>query len=50
MLVSVNPAAYEQLKETECLEVLGEENVFVANQLGESTMHAFQKAQQLIQP
>jgi sulfate permease, SulP family len=50
MLVSVNPAAYEQLKDTECLNVLGAENVFVAKQPGASTMQAFQKAQQLVQP
>ncbi len=49
MLISVNPAAYEQLKDTECLQVLGEENVFVADQPGASTMQAYQKAQQLIQ-
>ena len=51
MLVSVNPAVYDQLKETECLQVLGAdaERVFVAEQPGSSTMQAFQKAQQLVQ-
>ena len=49
MLVSVTPAAYEQLKDTECLKVLGVENVFVADQPGASSMEAYQKAQQLIQ-
>lgn len=50
MLVSVTPAAYEQLKETECLKVLGEANVFVASTPGASTKEAYQKAQQLTQP
>jgi SulP family sulfate permease len=49
MLVGVNPAVYEQLKDTECLQVLGAENVFVASQPGASAMQAYQKAQQLIQ-
>jgi SulP family sulfate permease len=49
MLVSVNPAAYEQLKETECLQVLGAANVFVAGTPGASTNAAYQRAQQLIQ-
>ena len=49
MLVSVNPAVYDQLKETECLQVLGAENVFVAEQPGASSMEAYQKAQQLVQ-
>jgi hypothetical protein len=50
MLVDVTPAVYEQLKDTECLKVLGAENVFAANQPGETTGQAFQKAQQLVQP
>jgi SulP family sulfate permease len=50
MLVSVNPAVYEQLKETECLQVLGEKNVFVANQPGATIMHAYRQAQQMVQP
>src|SRR5512136_5202 len=50
MLVSVTPAAYEQLKDTECLQVLGVENVFVANQPGATSMQAYETAQQLIQP
>jgi hypothetical protein len=29
MLISVNPAAYEQLKNTECLPVLGEAKMIV---------------------
>jgi SulP family sulfate permease len=48
MLVSVSPAVYEQLAETECLGVLGTENVYVAGQPGESTLKATQRAQQLI--
>jgi SulP family sulfate permease len=49
MLVSVNPAAYEQLKDSGCLQVLGEANVFVASTPGASTKAAYQQAQQLIQ-
>ena len=49
MLVNVNPAVYEQLKETECLQVLGDEHVFVASQPGATSMQAYEKAQQLIQ-
>ncbi len=49
MLISVTPAAYEQLKDTECLQVLGAENVFVADQPGAAAMQAYQKAQQLVQ-
>jgi hypothetical protein len=49
MLVSVNSAAYEQLQDTGCLLVLGDEKVFVADQSGATTMQAFPKAQQLIQ-
>src|SRR5512136_361290 len=48
LLVNVNPAVYEQLKDTECLQVLGAENVFLLSQLGVSAMQAYQKAQQLI--
>jgi len=48
MLVGVNPAVYEQLAETKCLDVIGAENVFVASKPGESTLHAYQKAQQII--
>jgi len=49
MLVSVSPAVYEQLEETECLHVLGAEHVFVASEPGASTLQAYQKAEQLIQ-
>jgi SulP family sulfate permease len=49
MLISVTPTAYEQLKETECLKVLDEANVFVAGTPGASTKAAYQRAQQLIQ-
>ncbi|MFO7635075.1 MAG: SulP family inorganic anion transporter [Caldilinea sp.] len=49
MLVSVSPAVYEQLEETEFLNLLGVEHVFVASKPGESTAHAYQQAQQLIQ-
>ena len=48
MLVGVNPAVYEQLAETQFLVVLGAENVFVASKPGESTLQAYEKAQQLI--
>jgi hypothetical protein len=37
------------LAETEFLDVLGAENVFVASKPGESTMQAYRKAQQMIQ-
>jgi len=37
LMLSVNPATYAQLQDTECLKVLGA-----------STMQAHQKAQQLI--
>ena len=50
MLISVTPAAYEQLKDTECLQVLGEANVFIASTPGASTKAAYQQAQQLVQP
>ena len=50
LLVNVNPAVYEQLKDTESLKVLGTENVFVANQPGASSQAAYEKAQQLIHP
>ena len=50
MLVSVNPAVYDQLKDTECLKVLGAEHVFVASQPGTSSKAAYEKAQQLIHP
>jgi SulP family sulfate permease len=49
ILVSISPAVYEQLAETEFLDVLGAENVFVASKPGESTMQAYRKAQQMIQ-
>jgi len=49
ILVSISPAVYEQLAETEFLEVVGAEHVFVASKPGESTMRAYQKAQQMIQ-
>jgi SulP family sulfate permease len=49
LLVGVNPAVYEQLKDTECLAVLGSENVFVSNKPSESNQAAYQKAQHLIQ-
>jgi len=45
----VNPAVYEQLKDTDCLKVLGAENVFMADQPGAAARQAYQKAQQLIQ-
>ena len=48
LLVGVNPAVYEQLTETQFLVVLGAENVFVASKPGESTLQAYEKAQQLI--
>ena len=50
LLVNVNPAVYEQLKDTESLKMLGAENVFVANQPGASSQEAYEKAQQLIHP
>ena len=49
MLVSVSPAVHEQLAETEFLDVLGAEHVFVASKPGESTTRAYQKAEQMIQ-
>ena len=49
MLVSVSPGVYEQLAETEFLAVLGAEHVFVTSKPGESTMQAYQQAQQMIQ-
>ena len=50
LLVNVNPAVYEQLKDTESLKVLGAENVFVTSQPGTSSQAAYEKAQQLIHP
>jgi SulP family sulfate permease len=49
MLIGVNPAVYDQLKETECLKVLGEKNVFVADQPGVGAREAYQQAQQFVQ-
>lgn len=48
ILVSISPAVYEQLAETEFLDVLGAEHAFVASKPGESTMRAYQKAQQIV--
>jgi carbohydrate-binding DOMON domain-containing protein len=48
VLAGVNPAVYEQLAETQFLVVLGAENVFVASKPGESTLQAYEKAQQII--
>jgi SulP family sulfate permease len=49
MLIGVNPAVYDQLKETECLKVLGEKNVFVADQPGAGAREAYQQAQHFVQ-
>ncbi len=49
MLIGVSPAVYEQLKETECLQVLGEKNVFMADQPGAGAKEAYQQAQQFVQ-
>ena len=49
MLIGVNPAVYDQLKETECLKVLGAENVFVADQPGAGAREAYEQAQQFVQ-
>jgi SulP family sulfate permease len=49
MLIGVSPAVYDQLKETECLQVLGEKNVFMADQPGAGAREAYQQAQQFVQ-
>ena len=49
MLIGVSPAVYDQLKETDCLKVLGAENVFVADQPGVGAKEAYQQAQQFVQ-
>jgi sulfate permease, SulP family len=49
MLIGVSPAVYDQLKETDCLKVLGAENVFVADQPGAGATEAYQQAQQFVQ-
>jgi SulP family sulfate permease len=49
MLIGVSPAVYDQLKETECLQVLGAENVFMADQPGAGAREAYQQAQQFVQ-
>jgi hypothetical protein len=49
MLIGVNPAVYDQLKETECLKVLGAENVFMADRPGAGARKAYQQAQQFVQ-
>jgi len=49
MLIGVSPAVYDQLKETECLNVLGEKNVFMADQPGVGAKEAYQQAQQFVQ-
>ncbi|MBE2220770.1 MAG: SulP family inorganic anion transporter [Anaerolineae bacterium] len=49
MLVNVHESAYIQLEETDCLDVLGRGNVFVADTTGASSRQAHQQAQQLIQ-
>jgi len=48
MLVSVSQAVREQLEDTESLEVFGVDNVFVTSTPGESTLKAYEQAQQLI--
>jgi sulfate permease, SulP family len=49
MLVSVSKAVREQLEDTDSLKVFGMDNVFVTSKPGESTLKAYEKAQQLIQ-
>ena len=50
MLVSVNPAAYEQLKDTECLKCWGLRTCLWPSSRAHPAMQAYEKAQQLIQP
>jgi SulP family sulfate permease len=49
MLIGVTPSVYEQLKVTDCLKVLGAENVFIADQPGVGAREAYQQAQQFVQ-
>ncbi len=48
MLVNVSQAAHEQLLRTDFLSVIGEGNVFLASEHGETTRQATEQAQQLI--
>jgi SulP family sulfate permease len=50
MLVNVSQAAHEQLLRTHFLSVIGEGNVFLVSEHGETTRQANERAQQLIQP
>ena len=49
MLVNVSQAAHEQLLRTHFLGVIGEGNVFLVSEHGETTRQANEQAQQLIQ-
>ena len=50
MLINVSQAAHEQLLRTDFLSVIGEGNVFLVSEHGETTRQANEQAQQLIQP
>jgi hypothetical protein len=49
LMDGVSPAAYDQLKDMDCLKVLGTENVFMADQPGAGAREAYQQAQQFVQ-
>jgi SulP family sulfate permease len=49
MLVNVGQSAHEQLQRTDFLRVIGEGNVFLVSEHGETTRQANEQAQQLIQ-
>jgi sulfate permease, SulP family len=50
MLINVSRAAHEQLLRTHFLGVIGEGNVFLVSEHGETTRQANEQAQQLVQP
>jgi hypothetical protein len=49
MLINVSQSAQEQLLRTDFLSVIGEGNVFLVSEHGETTRQANERAQQLIQ-
>lgn len=48
LLSSISQKVFEQLEETQALNLLGKENVFVVSQPGESSIKAYERAKQLV--
>lgn len=49
LLVSVRPEVFEQLQDTQSLDTLGAENVFVAAKPGESSAKAYARAREFVE-